>query len=175
MDLSVELFDLKKFAEFRDRLFGLDLTLSFRTRPAMLNGTVLGLLNGNDLKDKIDEEALFAFNIRKFLGARRGSVNSQIYDTLEDSSLRDAFWTLNNGIVCLCTGYRAVDDEHIAFQNFTIVNGAQTISTLARFLTNNPAAQDPIWVVSKIIQVREDEVERGRVPDKDLEQPSGDE
>lgn len=162
-DLAIELFDLKKFAEFRDRLFGLDLTLSFRTRPAMLNGTVLGLLNANDLRDKIDEEALFAFNIRKFLGARRGSVNSQIYDSLEDPTLKDAFWALNNGIVCLCTGYRPVDDEHIAFQNFTIVNGAQTVSTIARFLTNNPAAQDPIWVVAKVIQVREEEVERGRV------------
>ena len=162
-ELAIELFDLKKFAEFRDRLFGLDINLSFRTRPAMLNGTVLGLLNANELKDRIDDEALFAFNIRKFLGARHGSVNSQIYDTLEDSNRRDVFWTLNNGIVCLCTDYRPLSDERIAFQNFTIVNGAQTISTIARFLANNPAAQDPIWVVSKIIQVREEEVERGRV------------
>lgn len=161
-ELSIELFDLKRFQEFKDRLFGLDLTLTFRTRPAMLNGTVLGLLNAGELRDRIDDEALFAFNIRKFLGARRGSVNSQIYDSLEDAAQREVFWTLNNGIVCLCTGYRAVDDDHVEFRNFTIVNGAQTISTVARFLTNNPAAQDPIWVVSKIIQVREDEVDRGR-------------
>jgi hypothetical protein len=163
LELSIELFDLKKFAEFRDRLFGLDITLAFRTRPAMLNGTVLGLLNANDLKEKVDEEALFAFNIRKFLGARRGSVNSQIYATLEDPVFREAFWTLNNGIVCLCTGYKPMGDEHIQFQNFTIVNGAQTVSTIARFLVNNPAAQDPIWVVAKVIQVGEEEVERGRV------------
>jgi len=162
-EVAVELFDLKKFAEFRDKLFGLDLTLAFRTRPAMVGGTILGLLNANDFKDKIDEEALFAFNIRKFLGARRGSVNSQIYDTLEDQAARDVFWTLNNGIVCLCTSYRPVDDEHLSFENFTIVNGAQTVSTIARFLSNNPAVQDPIWVVSKIIQVGEEDVERGRV------------
>jgi len=162
-EVSIELFDLKKFAEFRDRLFGLDLTLSFRTRPAMVGGTVLGLLNANELKEKIDEEALFAFNIRKFLGARRGSVNSQIYESLEDTTSRDAFWTLNNGIVCLCTSYRVVDDEHIRFENFTIVNGAQTVSTIARYLTSNPAAQEPIWVVSKIIQVAQDDVDRGRI------------
>jgi hypothetical protein len=162
-ELEIQLFDLRKFAEYRDRLFGLRLTLPFRTRPAMVGGTVLGLLNAAEFKDRIDEEALFAFNIRKFLTARKGSVNSQIYETLENPESRAAFWTLNNGIVCLCTSYRPVDDDHIEFENFTIVNGAQTVSTVARFLSSNPAAQDPVWVVAKVIQVREEDVERARL------------
>ena len=109
-------------------------------------------------------EALFAFNIRKFLGVRKGSVNWHIKQTLEQDDDRDDFWTYNNGIVCLATRLAPVPDEaeRLDADNFTIVNGAQTVNTVASFLDANPAVTEPVWVLAKVVEVAENDLERAR-------------
>lgn len=59
--------------------------------------------------------------------------------------------------MCLCTGF-AINGDRLDFKNFTIVNGAQTVNTIRRFLSENPAHTDPIWVVAKVLRVAESDV-----------------
>jgi DNA-binding transcriptional ArsR family regulator len=119
----------------------------------------MGLLNVVNLKDEVNRDELFSFNIRRFLGLRKGSVSWKIKQSLDDEEKRERFWILNNGIVCLCTEFKE-EDNTVNFKNFTIVNGAQTINTIARFLVENPLIDKPIWTVAKVLKVSETEVRK---------------
>mgnify|MGYP006283303169 CR=1 FL=1 len=159
---QVEVFDLRKFAQLMERLYGVDLELDFREPPLTSEKTLLGLADARAFEPFIQREELLAFNIRKFLGIRKGSVNSKIKETLEDEGMRNSFWTFNNGIVCLCTDSNPTEDpQTFEFNNFTIVNGAQTVSTIVRFLNDNPIILDdePIWVVCKTMCVEETDLD----------------
>ena len=156
---EIELFDLKKFAQLFEKLYGVDLDVEFKNEPLRINGALLGLLNAANLGKYVDREELLAFNIRKFLGQRKGSVSWDMRETLEDEEKRVHFWAMNNGIVCLCTQFEPRSNGAWHFANFTIVNGAQTINTISKFLERNPIFQDPIWVVAKVIRVNETDIE----------------
>jgi hypothetical protein len=158
---TIEIFDLKKFAQLMERLYGVDLELEYRNAPLKFEENIIGLIDARGFLPFIDREELLAFNIRKFLGIRAGSVNSKIKETLEDDDLRNSFWTFNNGIVCLCTDIEKISDLRFKFNNLTIVNGAQTVSTISKFLEENELAKDqPIWVVCKILRVYETDLEK---------------
>lgn len=165
LESDVILYDLTKFAELYEKIYGIDIILKFRTQPIKVDDALLGLLDATTLTRNVEREELFSFNIRKFLGMRKGSVSSQMMSTLKEDSMRAKFWSLNNGIVCLCTAYDSIpsndknspDSWH--FENFTIVNGAQTINSISRFLEENPTCDDPIWVVSKILKIEENNIE----------------
>jgi hypothetical protein len=70
---------------------------------------------------------------------------------------------LNNGMVCLVTGSNAHSATTYDFTNFTIVNGAQTTSTIAAYFEQNPADEDPVWVVAKVVAVDEADIDRARI------------
>ncbi|WP_297093165.1 AIPR family protein [Thermococcus sp.] len=143
-----------------EKIYGVNINLKFKS-SIVLDEAIIGLVDASRFKDFIEREELFAFNIRKFLGLRKGSVNWQINQSLEDEEKRKDFWMLNNGIVCLCTDFsQGNSDGTYNFQNFTVVNGAQTITTIAKFLERNPVIDEPIWVLAKVIKVREDDIER---------------
>ncbi|BEQ15001.1 hypothetical protein FAK_20670 [Desulfoferula mesophila] len=71
-----------------------------------------------------------------FLGARKGSVNAGIFDTLSDESQHGYFWAYNNGITVICDSFES-DGSHINLKNFSIVNGCQTTVSIARSLQSN--------------------------------------
>lgn len=159
MEMDLETFDLKKFSQIFEKLYGLDLETSWRSRPISIdNKSVVGLMDVGGLKDYADREELLAFNIRKFLGLRKGSVNWSIKQTLEEENERDRFWVFNNGIVCLCTDFEP-RGKKVRFNNFTVVNGAQTISTITKFLEANPTIDTPLWVLTKVFKVDESDIE----------------
>jgi hypothetical protein len=158
IDVKLELVDLKRFLELSERLYGVNVSLKWKAKKVVDGRSLIGLVDVSGLKDFIDRDELFSFNIRRFLGLRKGSVSWKIKQSLEDNEKRKNFWILNNGIVCLCTNFKEQDNV-VAFQNFTIVNGAQTVSTISRFLEENPVIDDPIWVVAKVLKVPETEVE----------------
>lgn len=164
---GIEIYDLRKFSQIYEKIYGIKLELKFKHDFEESNA-LLGLLDASTLKDYVDREELLAFNIRKFIGLRKGSVNWQIHNSLKDKNQRDIFWMLNNGIVCLCTdrGEPKIEEGEIkkySFENFTVVNGAQTINTIARFLNENPTVDCPIWVLSKIIKVNENDINSGLI------------
>lgn len=156
-----ELIDITKFLSYFDRIYGVNLTAEFKDY-IRLDNAILGILDARNICKMTGREELFAFNIRKFLGMRKKSVNFQIKLSLEDDIKRKIFWQLNNGIVCICRDFKIGKGKtsSIEFFDFSIVNGAQTINTIDRFLNENPAFDEPIWVFSKIMKVDEKEIER---------------
>jgi hypothetical protein len=134
--------------------------LTFLEPPICYQNNYLGIVDASIFSNYIDKDELFSFNIRKFLGMRKNSVGFQIYKYLEDQDKYKLFWLYNNGIVCLCTRVSdiAEDKKKIKFENFTIVNGAQTVNIISKYKEKNPSCTDPIWVVAKISQVEPSDI-----------------
>lgn len=154
-EVEVELFDLRSFARKYDQLYGPTVTVSFSEPPLEMEDGLLGRLNAADLAPLVETEQIFDFNIRKSLGIRKGSVNYRIKLTLEDPVEQKRFWTYNNGIVCLSTAYTTTRGRRKwECHDFSVVNGAQTLSTIQRYLEDNPAERGkPVWVVAKVVKV----------------------
>jgi len=157
---TVEIVDRHRFLELAERIYGVDLSLEWKPSPILDESSIIGLVNAAGLKDWVTRDELFSFNIRRFLGIRKGSVSWKIKQSLEDEERRPDFWVLNNGIVCLCTSFQPPDGNVISFTNFTIVNGAQTVNAISKFLEENPTVTEPIWVIAKVQKVAETEIER---------------
>lgn len=82
---------------------------------------------------------LFSENIRDYIGNK--GINYGIYKTLVDENDRANFFYYNNGVTIICDDARITDySKHqvkktISFDNPKIVNGAQTVNTIHKVLT----------------------------------------
>ena len=102
-------------------------------------------------------EPLFEPNIRSFLGD--GEVNSQIINTL--ISKPDEFWYLNNGITAICTKYSKTalgggDNRQAGtfiFEGLQVVNGAQTIGSIAKAYEKSSANVAKAFAMIKVISL----------------------
>ena len=81
-------------------------------------------------------DRLFNNNIRKVLG--KTDVNNEIEKTLQEQP--DLFWYFNNGITAVADNIKKTivggDSREIGtfeLKNFTIINGAQTVSSIGKF------------------------------------------
>ncbi|MGL1893975.1 MAG: AIPR family protein [Spirochaetaceae bacterium] len=97
--------------------------------------TVILIIKGSQIKSIYEynnnRESLFTYNIRGYLGAK--PVNKKIKNTIINHP--ELFYYLNNGISAICTSYEVIEDgPHtcIECENFQIINGAQTVSTIAK-------------------------------------------
>lgn len=90
--------------------------------------TVIALIKGNTLRDLYlkHKQALFAWNIRGYLGNR--SVNKEIIETAK--SRPSEFFYFNNGVSAICTSLE-IENGTLVAENFQIINGAQTVGGLA--------------------------------------------
>lgn len=96
--------------------------------------SLVATIPGSEIK-RLHEEygsSLFDRNVRLYLGARKGSVNFGIRETLNSESERKNFWAYNNGITFVCEDF-ALDGNAIEFEvkRFSIVNGCQTTVSIA--------------------------------------------
>jgi hypothetical protein len=154
--VEVELYDQRRFVSTYERIIGIDLQAEFNSPPIVDNGVILGLVNAGQLAQYRNKDELLAFNIRKFLAARKGSVGDKMSKTLGEDL--GQFWMWNNGIACICTAYSVVNSGTpgrtvFSFRDFSVVNGAQTINTIGKFLDSNRAVTKPVWVVAKIVKL----------------------
>jgi hypothetical protein len=102
-------------------------------------------------------DTLFEPNIRSFLGD--GEVNGQIINTLLNKP--EDFWYLNNGITGICTKYSKTalggGDNRLAgtfvFEGIQIVNGAQTIGSIAKAYEKSPAKVGKAFAALKVISL----------------------
>lgn len=105
--------------------------------------TYMGLIPVSDLVDLHREhgKALYEKNIRTFLG-HKTDVNAAIRKTLQDCP--QEFIYLNNGVAALCDQIepKAVRNgrKTLKVRGFSIINGAQTIASAARFVEENDQA-----------------------------------
>ena len=103
-----------------------------------------------DAEDK--RYPLFEKNIREYLGGTSG-INKGIITTLRDPNERGNFFYYNNGITVICDKAKA-DSNYIAIDNPQIVNGCQTVNSIAEVLKseNNPDDSfSDVYVMVKII------------------------
>ena len=155
-ELVIEHFDLSKFTQIFEKLTGVTAQIDFREPPLESGIGQIGIIDARAFITHIDKDELLAFNIRKFLGVRKNNVNWKILETLKKSTERDRFWLLNNGLVCVYTKSSVIDTKKKEYSNLSIVNGAQTVNTISKFITDNPAASNhAIWVVAKFVEVSE--------------------
>jgi len=97
---------------------------------------------------------LFERNVRLYLGARKGSVNAGIADTLKNSGEHPNFWAYNNGIAFICDSYE-YKTKKLEMKNFSIVNGCQTTVSLAENKGTSPNLQ----VLARVIAASDDIVD----------------
>ena len=102
-----------------------------------------GITSGDEVASWYDDYGNFLFekNIRKVLG--HTDVNDEIKGTLENN--KKDFWYFNNGITIICEGIEksllggsSRDYGSFKLTNLSIVNGAQTVSTIGNFKKNFP-------------------------------------
>lgn len=77
---------------------------------------------------------LFERNIRLYKGARKGSINAKIIDTVSDNEERRNFWYYNNGISFVCRDFSVKDSTEspiLEVQGFQVINGCQTTVCLS--------------------------------------------
>jgi hypothetical protein len=100
--------------------------------------TILSVIKGTSLASlyKKERERLFAYNIRTFLGKR---VNKKIIDTAIERP--DEFYYFNNGVSAVCTHIKDLGSNKFRFDNFQIINGAQTVGSLAQIPNLSPKCE----------------------------------
>ena len=101
-------------------------------------------------------ESLFEPNIRGFLGD--SEVNNQIVATL--ATKPEEFWYLNNGVTAICTQFSKTvfgGDTRQAgtfvFQGIQIVNGAQTVGSIAKASEKYAANLARAFTMIKVISL----------------------
>jgi hypothetical protein len=94
---------------------------------------IVTTLEGKQLRKLYEDhgDRLFDRNVRLFLGARKGSVNAGIQDTLASTTERKNFWAYNNGLTFICDDFTTPVKKRMQLTNFSIVNGCQTTVALS--------------------------------------------
>ena len=104
--------------------------------------TCFGLIKVTDLIDLHDKhgKGLFEHNIRYFLGTSKSDVNQSIQMTLRDSP--QDFFYLNNGVTAIADiiepKAKRAGVQKLKVRGFSVINGAQTVSTCAEFAKKHP-------------------------------------
>ncbi|MFI8778338.1 AIPR family protein [Brachybacterium paraconglomeratum] len=118
-----------------------------------------GWITGSTLADLYGENGvkLFAKNLRSGLGETE--INDEILQTAQHSP--EDFWYFNNGVTFTSEGVSrtlrggaAADSVELAILNGSIVNGAQTTSTLASLL-EKPDGEEALSRIKCLVRVLE--------------------
>jgi hypothetical protein len=121
-----------------------------RSLVATVAGSELKRLHG------LHGPALFDRNVRLYLGARKGSVNFGIRETLNSQQERQNFWAYNNGITIVCDDFTYDKSSgEITIRRFSIVNGCQTTVSIAS--SSEQAAED-VAVLARFIAVPDPQI-----------------
>lgn len=94
---------------------------------------------------------LFEENIREYLGGKSG-INKGIISTLKNPKERGNFFYYNNGITIICDSAKA-DSKKVDIENPQIVNGCQTVNSIAEALKNikDKSEFEDVYVMAKIL------------------------
>lgn len=141
----------------------LDIALKFWGKTESPHEAYYGQVNGSEISAWWEkyQTGLFEKNLRNALGDT--DVNAEIRKTIQ--SAPENFWYFNNGITMVCKSAKknmigGADRDHGTFhcENISIVNGAQTVSTIGRyFQSTKDKAVENISVQMRIIALGNEE------------------
>lgn len=118
-----------------------------------------GVINGSTIADWWTKfgDKLFAKNLRGFLG--KSDVNDEIQNTL--LSDQSNFWYYNNGITIIAetvdktiVGGGNSDVGTFCCKNISVVNGAQTVSSIGKFAMGDTDRVKDVYVTCRIIELK---------------------
>jgi hypothetical protein len=109
-------------------------------------------------------DRLFARNLRSLLGDT--DVNTEMRKTLDESP--ESFWYFNNGITIVTSkitktmaGGGGTDFGTFHCDNISVVNGAQTVSTIGRYISKAPDKSSPALVLLRVISLEKADAQLG--------------
>jgi hypothetical protein len=109
-------------------------------------------------------DRLFARNLRSLLGDT--DVNTEMRRTLDESP--ESFWFFNNGITIIAdkitktmAGGGGTDFGTFHCANISVVNGAQTVSTIGRHAAKSPKAAELALVPLRVISLEKADAQLG--------------
>ncbi|WP_282117333.1 AIPR family protein [Cellulophaga baltica] len=143
-----------------ENLEPIDLTIQLKCFGKITEPNIgfYGQVNGVEVYSWFDKyrKRLFAKNIRGVLGET--DVNKEITQTLDENP--EHFWFFNNGITLISdsieknmVGGASTDVGQFLCNNLSIVNGAQTVSSIGKFGEENPKKLENVYVPVRIIQL----------------------
>ncbi|MCB9063487.1 MAG: AIPR family protein [Halobacteriovoraceae bacterium] len=155
---DVEIFDLKKMS-LRHLYIAKEGGVKGKKSLLVINGFTFDLADEEKMSglylisaveilklDGVSDGSIFSKNVR--LSLRRSRINQAIEDTI--SAEPSNFPVYNNGITIVCDRF-IQKDNNIELENYAIVNGCQTTTTLY-----NSENLENVAVVVKIIQTNND-------------------
>ena len=128
-----------------------------------LRGYDLAVLSNKYSNTTLGRNILFGNNLRDSL-AGKSKTYAGVSDTITKEP--DKFWFYNNGITIVAEDYDAGADnsakEKFVLKNFSIINGAQTTSSLGRYLREAQYNHDKdainclkkVYVLTRILKVK---------------------
>lgn len=125
-----------------------------------------GMVSGGEIANWYQEKGkrLFSKNIRQMLGMT--DVNDEIKMTIDTNP--DRFWYFNNGITLIAdtikksmVGGNSRDLGSFKATNISIVNGAQTVSTIGEYAKRDSNKLEKVKVQIKLISLENTEDEFG--------------
>lgn len=122
-----------------------------------------GYASGMQIAKLVDEKGdpIFAKNLRKALGGAT-PVNREIVATARDDA--EHFWYFNNGITIIADKIERArgmqkDTARLRLKNGSIVNGAQTASSLFSLIGEDDESLESIKCMIRIIEVPEGDID----------------
>ncbi|WP_280571296.1 AIPR family protein, partial [Chromohalobacter sp. 296-RDG] len=101
--------------------------------------------------DGISDGSLFDQNVRLSLGNTK--VNKSIKSSIKQKTEHGNFPLYHNGINVLCREILHEDDHSLAIQDYVVVNGAQSLTSL---LSEKSKITDDLKILVKLIEVKGD-------------------
>ncbi len=136
--------------------FNYDGRNSLRLFSSELDGYIINLSAWELIQLYIKNKGnLFKYNVREFISKNSGVsgiVNKGLRETVQETPER--FWFANNGIIIIAEDV-IFNLNNIRINDFSIINGAQTISNLYKFFLEAKQEKEKlqkVFIVTKIIK-----------------------
>jgi hypothetical protein len=167
LNVSCKIFTQSSFLKFRDNLLSVksenivpqvSLNIQSKMKFEFDNGdnrALVGAIKASEIcnlwRTKGMGNNLFNLNIRSGLG-NLGKINPKISETARSEQESKNFFFYNNGITATCSSFEESGSQ-ILVENFQIVNGAQTVTSLNRAIGKN--SNPNIYVLIRLVETNE--------------------
>lgn len=139
-----------------------------------LNGYDLALLNNKYSSTEVGRNILFGQNLRDSLQDKKSKTYNAMKQTIDKEP--EKFWYYNNGITMIASEFdtesvdKAKDGDTVILRKFSIINGAQTTSSLGLYLKDAFESDESeknfkinqlkkVFVLTRILVINDDVVE----------------
>lgn len=136
-----------------------------------INGYDLAVLNNKYYNTELGRNILFGQNLREQLNSKKSKTYKAMENTINNCP--ENFWFYNNGITIIADGLKEIEPDEkgvskIQLIDFSIVNGAQTTSSLGLYLKEANSKGDKkaienlkkVFVLTRILQVSDEDMQR---------------